>query len=146
MSACLLGKACRYDGRDSTDPELAGILEARGEEAVPFCPEEHGGLGTPRPAAWIESDGAEAVLDGTARVVNEHGTDVTRGFAQGAQGALELCRQEGLERAYLKERSPSCGVAETHVGGKRCSGPGVTAANLQRAGIECHGVEGERKA
>ena len=62
VSACLLGEECRYDGAHNRDAALARTLTERGERAVPFCPEEHGGLGTPRPPAWIESRDAAAVL------------------------------------------------------------------------------------
>ncbi len=145
VSACLLGRRCRYDGRESHDGLLARQLTELGLEAVPFCPEEHGGLGTPRPAAWIEDAGAGAVLDGASRVVSGEGRDVTDGFLAGAQGALEACRQHEITRAFLKERSPSCGVENTHVGNQLVLGPGVTAELLRRNGIEIEGVEGRRE-
>ena len=144
VSACLLGRTCRYDGRHNRDGALEVELAREGLRAVPFCPEEAGGLGTPRPAAWIESDGAQAVLDGTARVLDENGRDVSAGFLAGAQGALEACRGQRIARAFLKERSPSCGVAATHVAGELRAGPGVTAALLARAGIALTPVEGRR--
>ena len=109
VSACLLGRRCRYDGRSNPDGPLQRALAAEGLEAVPYCPEEEGGLGTPRPPAWIEAGGAGAVLDGAGRVVTEAGEDVSEGFLAGARGALETCRARGITRAFLKERSPSCG-------------------------------------
>lgn len=118
-------------------------LAGRGEEAVPFCPEEEGGLGTPRPPAWIQGS-AGAVLDGDGRVVTEADADVTRGFLRGAELALRACREHGIRRAYLKERSPSCGVRQTHVEGRLVEGSGVTAELLRRAGIEAIGVGGLR--
>lgn len=142
VSACLLGRECRYDGRHNRDGELERELAARGLEAVPFCPEEAGGLGTPRAAAWIGEGGAAAVLDGRSRMVDERGADVTAQFVAGARGALELCRAEGLARAFLKERSPSCGCARTHVAGQVAEGPGVTAELLRRNGIAIEGIEG----
>ena len=144
VSACLLGRACRYDGSHHRDRTLETELDARGLEAVPFCPEEHGGLGTPRDPAWIEAGGAGAVIDGAARVVTEDGRDVTQAFLSGARGALEHCRAHGLARAFLKERSPSCGVRATHVAGALSAGPGVTAELLRRAGIAVEGIEGRR--
>ena len=144
VSACLLGKRCRYDGRDNQDSVLQRELESRGERAVPFCPEEAGGLGTPRPAAWIEGRGAGAVVDGEDRVVTGDGVDVTAQFLAGAEGALAECRAQGIGRAYLKERSPSCGVCNTHVGGELVEGPGVTAELLARNGVSVEGVEGRR--
>jgi uncharacterized protein YbbK (DUF523 family) len=144
VSACLLGRECRYDGRENRDGPLLRELAAQGYRAVPFCPEEQGGLGTPRPPAWIEREGAEAVLDGRARVVTDAGADVTDGFVAGARGALAACRAHGIRRAFLKERSPSCGTCNTHVAEKLVPGPGVTAALLQRHGIATEPVEGRR--
>jgi len=145
VSACLLGRTCRYDGRHNEDHVLARELEARGEEAVPFCPEEHGGLGTPRPPAWIERTSAAAVLAGEDRVVTDAGRDVTNEFVRGAEGALSTCRENGLLKAYLKERSPSCGCRATHVGNELAPGPGVTAELLRQHGIDVEGVEGRRR-
>ncbi|MCC6409294.1 MAG: DUF523 domain-containing protein [Planctomycetes bacterium] len=145
VSACLLGRECRYDARHNRDSALERELAARGMTAVPFCPEEHGGLGTPRPPAWIERTGASAVLDGRERVLTDAGVDVTAQFVAGAAGALETCKLHGIRRAFLKERSPSCGVCNTHAGGKLVAGPGVTAALLARNGIAIEGVEGRRE-
>lgn len=144
VSACLLGCACRYDGRHNQDSALERELEARGLRAVAFCPEEHGGLGTPRPAAWIETTSAAGVLDGRERVLTEAGVDVTQAFLRGAQGALDTCKIHAIRRAFLKERSPSCGVHNTHAGGALVAGPGVTAELLQRNGITVEAVEGRR--
>jgi uncharacterized protein YbbK (DUF523 family) len=144
VSACLLGRPCRFDGSHNRDRALEVELAERGLVAVPFCPEEHGGLGTPRDPAWIETGGAAAVLDGRSRVMTEDGRDVTEAFLAGARGALELCRERGLARAYLKERSPSCGVRATHVAGERVEGPGVTAELLSRSGVAVEGIEGRR--
>jgi uncharacterized protein YbbK (DUF523 family) len=145
VSACLLGRECRYDGSQNRDRALERELEAQSLRAVPFCPEEHGGLGTPRPSAWIEREGAEAVLDGRGRVLTESGADVTAQFLKGAEGALETCRAQGIRLAFLKERSPSCGVCNTHVGRSLAGGPGVTTALLVRNGIEVRPVEGRRE-
>ena len=145
VSACLLGRTCRYDGSHNRDGALERELAARGLRAVPFCPEEEGGLGTPRPAAWLEPGGAEAVLAGRARVVTEDGRDVTAGFLAGAHAALAACAAHGIARAFLKERSPSCGTRRTHVAGQLSPGPGVTAALLQSRGIAVEGVEGRRE-
>lgn len=144
VSACLLGRTCRYDGRHNRDGVLARELAREGRRAVPYCPEEAGGLGTPRPPAWISGGDAAGVLEGRARVVTDAGADVTAQFAAGARGALETCRTHGIARAYLKERSPSCGVACTHIDDTVRPGPGVTAALLAHEGIAVVGVEGRR--
>ena len=97
VSACLLGARCRYDGFCAAHP-LAGKLAER-HQLVPVCPEQLGGLPTPRPPAELR-DGRIAARDGT---------DVTENFRHGAEEALALCRLLGCEAALLKERSPSCG-------------------------------------
>ncbi len=145
VSACLLGRACRYDGGANRDQALERELARDGAEAVPFCPEEHGDLGTPRPPAWIERESAAAVIDGRDRVVTDTGRDVTAQFLKGAHGALAACRAHGITRAWLKERSPSCGACNTHVAGKLAPGPGVTTELLRRNGIEVLPVEGRRE-
>ncbi len=144
VSACLVGRECRYDSRANTDGELVRELAQQGLEIVPFCPEEHGGLGTPRPPAWIERESAAAVLDGRDRVVTNAGVDVTAQFVRGAEGALAVCRAHGIDRAFLKARSPSCGSCHTHVAGGLVEGPGVTTELLRRNGIEVTSVEGRR--
>lgn len=143
VSACLLGRRCKYDGGDNRDRVLEEQLAERGQEAVPFCPEEAGGLGTPRPPAWLSAPAAE-VARGSGSVVTSAGRDVTEGFRRGAEAAVELCRSEGLQRAYLKERSPSCGCRQTHVDDQLVEGPGLTTQLLRGAGVDCVGVEGRR--
>lgn len=141
VSACLCGRACRYNGRDAAAKEqLAARLAELGGFAVPFCPEEEGGLSTPRPAAWIEADSSAAVLDGVDRVVTEGGEDVTSAFQTGAKAALAVCQAQGIRHAILKERSPSCGVATTHVNGQLTSGRGITAELLAQNGMETEGM------
>ncbi len=144
VSACLLGKPCTYKGSHNGDDVLRVQLEGDGLVAIPFCPEEHGGLGTPRPAANLTGSAAH-VLDGDAKILTVAGVDVTSEFHAGAEGALEECQRHGIRRAFLKERSPSCGCALTHVDGKPVPGPGLTAEVLTRAGITCTGVEGRRR-
>jgi len=144
VSACLLGAPCRFDSRHCKDGVLERLIEREGLVPVAFCPEEHGGLGTPRPSSWIERSSAADVLDGRDRVIAATGEDVTSQFVKGAEGALDACRRLGLKRAYLKERSPSCGTCNTHVDGVLVEGPGVTTELLRRNGIEVNGVEGLR--
>jgi uncharacterized protein YbbK (DUF523 family) len=139
-----MGQRCRYDGECAKDEARAGLaaaLAALGpRELIAFCPEEAGGLPTPRPPAWIEAQNAAAVLAGGARLVTEAGDDVTVAFVAGAKATLELARARGVEHALLKEHSPSCGVASTSVGAERRPGPGVTAQLLLDAGLSVKGV------
>jgi uncharacterized protein YbbK (DUF523 family) len=93
---------------------------------IPFCPEQLGGLATPRPAADLVGGDGHAVLAGRARVVTRGGIDVTTQFIEGARQSLQIARQQEVERVLLKARSPSCGL-----------GPvvGVTAALLLEEGF-----------
>jgi len=125
ISACLLGLATRYDGKILLEPEVEFLKERY--LLVPVCPEQLGGLPTPRPGAEIlEGDGL-AVLSGKARVLNLEGEDVTEAFVQGAREVLKICRALGIRRAFLKARSPSCGLYPKL---------GVTAALLLSEGLE----------
>ena len=136
VSACLLGERCRFDGRDKLDDALVASLRAEGATIVPVCPEVLGGLGTPRPAAEIRGGDGDDVLDGRARVVVvETGRDVTEEFLRGARAALAIARSAGATEAVLKERSPSCGVAQVHRDGGPKPGSGVAAALFRRSGI-----------
>jgi uncharacterized protein YbbK (DUF523 family) len=137
VSACLAGVACTYEAQPKTR-EWAVRLAAEGR-AVLVCPEVAGGLGIPRPEAEIhDGDGAD-VLDGTARVVNVRGEDVTTHYLAGARTALDAARRSGATLAVLKARSPSCGCGRiydgTHSGTQR-DGDGVTAAMLKRASMD----------
>ncbi|MBM3316849.1 MAG: DUF523 domain-containing protein [Candidatus Eisenbacteria bacterium] len=137
ISACLLGVSCRYDGR-SLSPEQC--LSATGSSRwVPICPEQLGGLPTPRPAAEIRGGAGRDVLAGRARVIDVRGRDVTEDFLRGAHEALRLCRRLGIRAALLKSRSPSCGVGWIRRGDELVPGDGVTAALLREHGIEVLG-------
>jgi uncharacterized protein YbbK (DUF523 family) len=128
VSLCLAGVRCRYDGRDSLVKKIKELVERK--EAIPLCPEQLGGLPTPRSPAEIKGGRGEDVLNGKARVVNREGIEVTAQFIKGAEEVLKLARLVGAKRAILKEKSSSCGEE------------GVTAALLRREGIE---VRGENK-
>jgi len=137
ISSCLAGLPTRYDGRGSFRQEVAALLAAG--KAVPACPEQLGGLATPRRPAEIVGGNGEDVLDGRAKVMTDDGDDVTLEFVRGAEHTLSLARTVGAKYAVLKEASPSCGGLHiydgTHSGTKR-PGFGVTAALLRRHGIE----------
>jgi uncharacterized protein YbbK (DUF523 family) len=133
VSACLLGVNCRYDGGNCLTAEV--IEELGSHPVVPVCPEQLGGLPTPRPAAEIAGGSGEDVLDGRARVLTEQGGDVTDQFLRGAQETLRIARLSRAARVLLKQRSPSCGCGQICRGGKTLPGDGVTAALLKREGI-----------
>jgi uncharacterized protein YbbK (DUF523 family) len=139
VSACLLGVHCRYDA--STNPAADLVARLGGGRIVPVCPEQLGGLATPRPPAHLEGGDGDAVLDGRARVVTDAGVDVTDQYVRGAAEVLRLARAYGARRAILKERSPSCGCATVHCDGALRPGTGVTASLLQRDGIALESLD-----
>lgn len=137
VSACLAGRACRFDGSANPDDGVRRLV-AQGR-AVLVCPEDDGGLGTPRPAAEIVGGDGHDVLAGRARVVTHAGNDVTDNYIRGAWMALEAARAAGAETAVLKARSPSCGKGCVYDGTftrTAVDGDGVTAALLAQHGIE----------
>lgn len=130
ISGCLLGLCCRYDGASRPHADAAALAERH--TLIPVCPEQLGGLPTPRPPAERQGE----------RVVAKDGTDVTVQYRRGAEEALKLCRLFGCEAAVLKERSPSCGHGEIYDGshtGTLTAGDGVTAQLLTANGIPVYG-------
>ncbi len=136
VSACLLGLPTRYDGDHNCCPPLRRLC--RRGHVVPVCPEQLGGLSTPRRPSEIRGGDGRAVLRGRAAVVDDTGQEVTAQFLRGALAALrlaQLCRADG---AILKSGSPSCGSGSIRDGsftGGRRSGDGVAAALLKGCGI-----------
>ena len=129
ISACLLGSRCRYDGASKEHPLVKTLAERH--MLVPVCPEQLGGLPTPRPPAERRGD----------RVVTRFG-DVTEQYRRGAEETLKLCKLFGCEAAVLKERSPSCGRGAVYDGtftGTLTPGDGVTAELLASHGIPVYG-------
>lgn len=137
VSSCLVGKRCRFDGAHKYHSRLAAVLSEfvkGGGEIISVCPEELGGLGTPRPAAVLHGGDGEAVWHGTASVIQpETQTDVTALFKTGASRALE--QANNCELAILKERSPSCGVRFFWSEAQLVEGRGVFAALLAEHGM-----------
>jgi uncharacterized protein YbbK (DUF523 family) len=125
VSACLVGLCTRYDGQSKETPDCLANL--KGVVWVPVCPEQLGGLPTPREAADITGGDGRDVLNGKARVLTKGGVDLTADFIRGAEQVLQIARSQNIQAALLKARSPSCAVSGTI---------GVTAALLQKSGIE----------
>ena len=108
VSMCLLGVPCRWHGRRAKKREK--LLERlKGKYVlVPVCPEQLGGMPTPRTSETLDGTGAE-VLDGGLRLIApETGEDVTLFHVNGANYTLEIAQIVGARRAYLKGGSPSC--------------------------------------
>jgi uncharacterized protein YbbK (DUF523 family) len=134
VSACLIGINCRFDGNDSLSQRVMEFLD--GKEFIPICPEQLGGLPTPRPPCRFYGGDGESALRGEARLVNSDGVDVTENFKRGAEEALKIARATKSTHAILKERSPSCGTGEIYIDDGLANGIGVTAALFKKEGIE----------
>lgn len=120
VSACLLGDAVRYDGRDNqiSHPFVQKLSDDNA--IVPACPEVLGGLPTPRPYAQI-------VQRFPIQIIASDQTDVTDEFVTGAELTLELAQKHGCVAALMKAGSPSCG--------NRAGSTGVAAEEFLRHGL-----------
>jgi uncharacterized protein YbbK (DUF523 family) len=127
VSACLLGCRCRYDGKSCGNKDVIALKDKY--EIIPVCPEQLGGLCTPRNPSERNNGG----------VFMNDGTDVTDAYRKGAKEALYLARTLGADAAVLKAKSPSCGKGLIYDGsftGRKIKGNGVTAELLIENGIQ----------
>ena len=126
VSGCLVGLSCRYDDKTIDSKECRQELLRQGAIWIPFCPEQLGGLATPRDEANIIGGDGKDVLAGKAKVITSNGHDVTNAFIRGAEQVLAIAKQQAVSAVFLKARSPSCSVT---------SRSGVTAALLKSHGF-----------
>ena len=125
VSACLLGVPCRYDGTGTADARILSL--AQKYHLIPVCPEQLGGLPTPRPPAERHD----------TRVLTRDERDCTAAFARGAEETLRLAKLFSCRIAILKANSPSCGSGQIYDGcfcGRLIPGDGMTAALLKQIG------------
>ena len=132
ISACLAGRNCKYNGGNNRNEKVLRLME--GNEVILICPEEMGGLPTPRTPSEIK--------DGV--VTSRDGRNVDAQFRAGAAKCLEIARREMPDLIVLQPRSPSCGVKQRYDGsfsGKLVNGAGVTAQLLMENGFRCVDAE-----
>lgn len=145
ISSCLAHFNCRYDGKGFNDFDLKKAenflkqeLKTDQVDFVPVCPEQLGGLTTPRiPAEIVGGDGND-VWTGKAKVITKNGINVTEQFKRGAEEVLQFAQKFNIRAFLLKEKSPSCGTNEIYSGkfdGSKLPGKGVTTALLENNGI-----------
>jgi len=142
VSMCLAGINCNYKGESKPNEKVKELI--RKGKAIPICPEQLGGLPTPRSGSRIISGNGEDVIDGKTNVITDNGNDVTKNYLKGAELTLQLCKQFGITTVILKQGSPSCGKGKTQGGEKErklINGNGVTVALLKRNGIEIYSEE-----
>ena len=133
ISACLLGINCRYDGGHSACSDLVEFIASA--PFVPFCPEQLGGLSTPRPPATMKGGDGRDVLSGKARLINAAGENVTDAFIKGAEEAYSLAQLSDVSLAIMKDKSPSCGLKTPYCEKTTGHGIGVCAALFISRGI-----------
>jgi len=129
VSACLLGYNCKYNGGNNLNPKLVKLLQ--GKKIIPICPEQLGGLSTPRIPSEIMSDG-ETVYDSA-------GHDTTLFFERGKLATYMILEQNDCHQVILKDGSPSCGYKTIYDGtftGTKIPGEGITCKYLREKGIE----------
>lgn len=127
VSGCLAGLICRYDG--TAKPYEKVIRMVAEGKTIPLCPEQLGGLPTPRISAETRGN----------KVIRKDGVDITEEFQCGAQEALKLAKLIGASTAILKARSPSCGFGQVYDGsftGTLIGGNGIFAELCKNNGIE----------
>ena len=132
VSACLLGRNCKYNGGNNRSQAVLDFLE--GHTVISVCPEVTGGLPVPRVPVELR--------DG--RAVNKNGEDVTAFFRRGVEQTMARLSGEDIDLAILQPRSPSCGCREIYDGsfsGKKISGKGMFAKALADAGIPLKSAE-----
>jgi len=136
ISACLAGLNSKYNAENNYHEVFEKLIKEN--KAVPFCPEQAGGLPTPRLPSEIQDGDGFDVIAGKARVLTSKGEDITCSFLAGAKQALKLARIIGADKAILKSRSPSCGCCKIYDGtftGTLRQGMGVSAAYLSQNGV-----------
>lgn len=132
VSACLLGVCCRYDGAEKADERILKLLERDDIALIPVCPEQWGGMETPRLPCERRGE----------LVVNREGGDKTACYEKGAGQVLKVAKLYQCRRAILKEKSPSCGKGRIYDGTfsrTLIDGNGVTAELLEQNGIQVIG-------
>ena len=132
VSACLAGVTCRYDCKSKPRQDIIEMVEEG--KAIPVCPEQLGGLPTPRPPS-------EEVGD---QFITIEGINVTEQYYRGAREALKIAKMAGCDEAFLKSKSPMCGTNKTYDGtfsGTMTSKDGLFARLLKKAEFKVNEIE-----
>lgn len=136
ISSCLCGVNCEYSGSNNLNEQCLKLFKEG--KAILVCPEQLGGLSTPRRPAEIKGT-AKGVIKNVDKVFTKDNIDVTKEFLKGAYETLYIAKLSNVNKAILKEGSPSCGVNYIYDGSftsKKIEGKGITATILKENGIE----------
>lgn len=127
VSACLTGVECRWDEKSRPCEKVIEMIKKG--EAIPVCPEQLGGLSTPRTPSEQKGD----------NVFDAKGNDVTKQFYKGACEALKIAKLANCSEAITKSKSPSCGCGKIYDGSfsdTLIDGDGVFVRLLKENGIK----------
>ena len=130
VSACLVGINCKYSGGNNYNQKIFDLVKEG--KAIPICPEQLGGLNTPRKPVELK------VINGKRYAIDNEGNDFTENFERGALEVLKLAKNLNINKAILQPRSPSCGVNKIYSGNfdnKLVDGNGILAELLKQNGI-----------
>lgn len=141
VSACLAGFNTRYDGTNCGHPEVIKLVASG--KAMPLCPEQLGGLSTPRPAiSFVGGDGYTLLNRiGGVRAMGIDGIDYTQNLINGANEVLRIAKMFNINKTILKDGSPSCGVFKVWVNNEKVEGCGVTTALLKTNDIKVTSID-----
>lgn len=131
VSACLVGINCKYSGGNNYNQKIFDLVKEG--KAIPICPEQLGGLNTPRKPVELK------VINGKRYAIDNEGNDLTENFERGALEVLNLAKNLNINKAILQPRSPSCGVNKIYSGNfdnKLVDGNGILAELLKHNGID----------
>lgn len=137
ISACLCGVNCKYNGSNNYN-EICDKLFTSGK-AILVCPEQLGGLPTPRIPSEIIGESSNILNNNNGSVIDKNGNDVTQQFVKGAKETLQIAKKLNIKKAILKDGSPSCGVNYIYNGnfnGSKIKGMGLTAQLLKESSID----------
>lgn len=137
VSACLLGKRCRFDGKSKPNKIVIAFCRGKNVEVLAVCPERDGGLPVPRTPSEIQGGDGGDVLTGVTRIVSQNGEDRTEAFVSGAKKCLERINEFKPDLVILKDGSPSCGTSRIYDGSfsqKARQGAGLLAVLCRRQG------------
>ena len=132
VSACLMGRNCKYNGGNNYNEKLVQMLQDK--EVIEVCPEVAAGMPVPRPTVEIFN----------GRVIREDGSDWDTVYRKGVDTVMEQLEDEDIEYAVLQSRSPTCGVKQIYDGTfskTRVDGQGLLAEALAKRGIKLIDVE-----
>ncbi len=132
VSACLLGLPVRYDGQSKVVEKIVEL--AKDNVLIPVCPEQLGGLSTPRIKSEIKDN----------QVIRYDGKDVSDNYLRGANITLDIAKLNEVDYCILKSKSPSCGkglIYDGNFNGTLIDGDGITCKLLRENGFVVYSEE-----